>query len=335
MIARNASLQRAETTPVETSAGPIEDRRLTYEQAESVLLGLAHAFGPVGTEPKMSVTLQPANRDEAALLRPPRHSAEARYRLLVEQLPAVTFMAALDEGINELYVSPQIETLLGFTQKEWLEDPVLWYRQLHPEDRERWHTEFGLTCATGKSFCSEYRFLSRTGAVVWIHGEAQVIRDELGNPIYLQGIAFDITAQSRPSKSCRSREFLEEEVLRRTAELAESNLALRNEIAERARAELALRDRESRLRSIVEGAVDGIILIDEQGTIEAFNPAAERIFGYSFHEVDGRNVKMLMPGPYREEHDSYLEAYVTTGVPKVIGIGRDRLASARTAKRFH
>ena len=64
----------------------------------------------------------------------------------MEKLPAVTFMAALDAGVNSLYVSPQIETLLGFTQKQWLEDPVLWYRQLHPDDRERWHTEFALTC---------------------------------------------------------------------------------------------------------------------------------------------------------------------------------------------
>ena len=124
----------------------------------------------------------------------------------------------------------------------------------------------------------------------------------------------------------RSREFLEEEVARRTAELADTNRALRAEIAERKRAELALRDRESRLRSIVESAVDGIILIDERGTIEAFNPAAERIFGY--YDPGGRrarNVKMLMPNPYRDEHDSYLDAYMTTGVRKVIGIGRDAL----------
>ena len=68
-----------------------------------------------------------------------KHS-EARYRTLVEQIPAITFMASLQEGLdeNEIYVSPHIETMLGFTQEEWLGDPFLWYRQLHPEDRQRW-----------------------------------------------------------------------------------------------------------------------------------------------------------------------------------------------------
>ena len=61
-------------------------------------------------------------------------------------------MAALERGDNELYVSPQIESLLGFSQKEWLEDPILWYRQLHPDDRVRWHTEFAQTCAAGQAF---------------------------------------------------------------------------------------------------------------------------------------------------------------------------------------
>ena len=93
--------------------------------------------------------------------------AESRYRNLVEQLPAVTFMASLDGGSNELYVSPQIEAMLGFSQREWLEDPILWYRQLHLDDRVRWHTEFAQTCALGKHFRAEYRFMARDGRVVW------------------------------------------------------------------------------------------------------------------------------------------------------------------------
>ncbi len=121
--------------------------------------------------------------------------AETRYRALVERLPAVIFMASLEGGINELYVSPQIEVLLGFTQREWIEDPILWYRQLHPDDRDRWQDAFARTCAQGSHFSSEYRFLARDGHIVWIRGEAQVIRDSRGYPLFLQGIAFDITAR--------------------------------------------------------------------------------------------------------------------------------------------
>ena len=72
------------------------------------------------------------------------------YRALVEQIPAVTFMAPLDGTTSELYVSPQIEELLGFSAQEWLDDPFLWYRQLHPDDQVRWTESFARTCFTGE-----------------------------------------------------------------------------------------------------------------------------------------------------------------------------------------
>lgn len=84
-----------------------------------------------------------------------------------------------------------------------------------------------------------------------------------------------------------------------------------------------LRDTAGRLRGIVETAVDGIITIDERGTVETMNPAAERIFGYDSQEVIGRNVSMLMPEPYHSEHDGYLERYRKTGERRIIGIGRE------------
>jgi PAS domain S-box-containing protein len=118
---------------------------------------------------------------------------DLRYRSLVEKLPVVTFVASLDETVQELYISPQIESLLGFTQEEWLSDPFLWFRQLHPDDRDKWIQEFALTCANGAHFRAEYRLLARDGHIVWVQGECQVIRDEEGRPVYLQGIAFDIS----------------------------------------------------------------------------------------------------------------------------------------------
>jgi two-component system, LuxR family, sensor kinase FixL len=89
-----------------------------------------------------------------------------------------------------------------------------------------------------------------------------------------------------------------------------------------------------RWRAVVESAVDGIIVIDSHGHIEAFNPAAERLFGYGEAEVIGQNVKILMPAPYRDEHDQYIQNYITTGVPRIIGTGREVTAMRRDGTLF-
>src|SRR4051812_37684261 len=78
------------------------------------------------------------------------------------------------------------------------------------------------------------------------------------------------------------------------------------DITRRKQAEAALQESEARMRAIFETAVDAIVIIDERGIIDRFNPAAERVFGYSEAQVKGRNVSMLMPSPYRERHDGYL-----------------------------
>src|SRR5437867_7830757 len=98
--------------------------------------------------------------------------------------------------------------------------------------------------------------------------------------------------------------------------------------------EAALRASEERYRSIIESAVDGILVIDRHGRIEAFNAAAERLFGYAAAEVLGRNVNVLMPQPYHSEHDQYMARYLATGEKRIIGIGREVTGRRKDGQTF-
>ena len=167
---------------------------LNLSEAEKALQELADVFLK-----KQASFFSSPNRDfaeeaeskqspEAPLL-----SMEAKYRALVEQIPAVVFMAFLDKGIGEAYVSPQIESALGFSQSEWLEDPVRWYQQIHPDDKMRWSLEAADLFLTGKPLRSSYRVMARDGRVLWFQCEAKMIRRDDGRPWFIHGVGFDIT----------------------------------------------------------------------------------------------------------------------------------------------
>jgi len=118
---------------------------------------------------------------------------EAKYRNLVERLPCVVYLAEYGPNGDWLYVSPQIEHVLGYTQKEWLEHPHPQGSFTHPDDLPRLNVEESRSMESGDPLEVEYRIRRADGAWVWIHDEATAVRDEDGRPICLQGMMFDIT----------------------------------------------------------------------------------------------------------------------------------------------
>ena len=107
-----------------------------------------------------------------------------------------------------------------------------------------------------------------------------------------------------------------------------------HDLSERRRAEQEIRETASRLKALVDTAVDGVMMIDGNGAILMFNPACEKLFGYAAEEVIGQNVSMLMPPPYRDEHNNYLENFRSTGERKIIGIGREVTAQRKDGSIF-
>ena len=130
--------------------------------------------------------------------------AEARYRALVEQLPVIVYTEPISEGAvgdtSVMYVSPRSEEMIGIPPAEWIRDPDIWLRSVHPNDRERVRRLDQEADATMEPFTAEYRMLTRDGRTIWIHDESAVLYDEDGTPIQWQGVMVDITAQRRAAE---------------------------------------------------------------------------------------------------------------------------------------
>jgi diguanylate cyclase (GGDEF)-like protein/PAS domain S-box-containing protein len=120
--------------------------------------------------------------------------SEARLRAIVEQVPAIVYTAEAGPAGRWLFVSPQVESLLGFTPEEWMADPELWFRQLHPEDRERVvQEEDGDWADLSPAGASEYRMLTKQGRVIWVRDVGAIITNHDGVPLYWSGVLSDIT----------------------------------------------------------------------------------------------------------------------------------------------
>ncbi len=248
---------RAEEWPGELIGELLGRQGDPVSEATAVLADLAAVFLS-RRAPGRSASGAPAPYAEPEAA-PSEANVDARYRALVEQIPAVVFMAHLDEGTGEAYVSPQIEAALGFSQQEWLEDPVRWYQRIHPDDKERWSVEAAGMFLSGDPLRSAYRVVARDGRVLWFHCQAAMIRRSDGRPWFIHGVAIDITDLKR--------------------------------------AEQALQAERNLVSTILDTVSALVVLLDPCGGILRFNRACERTSGRPFESVKGLHIADLFETP--------------------------------------
>jgi two-component system sensor kinase FixL len=178
-----------------------------------------------------------------------------------------------------------------------LEPNQAWLNKYIPlDDRRHVMETIGRAIRTKSTFELEHRVVRVDGSIGWIHSRAIPIFDDRGEILEWFGAASDIT--------------------------------------ERKQYERIVHNRDQRLLAILNTAADAIITIDKGGVMLSVNPAAQKMFGYSSAEMVGRNVKILMPSPYRELHDGYLARYMRTGEKHIIGIGREVIACRKDGTTF-
>ena len=216
-------------------------------------------------------------------------ASEARYRMLVEQVPAVVYEMDPDDERRTLFVSPQVEALFGYSREEWLDQPDIWTELLHPDDREIELAAHDLHNETGEPWIQEYRLIASDGRVVWVRDQARLVRDESGNASTWQGIMLDITSQKDLEERLRqSNDDLEFRVLQRTSELEEANEMMSLEIGERKRIEAELRETQERYRRLVED-LPAVVYLRQVHDLDRVShvytsPRIEKLLGYSAEE---------------------------------------------------
>jgi PAS domain S-box-containing protein len=123
--------------------------------------------------------------------------SEAQYRNLIERVPAIIYTAAIDKTKSRLYISPQVEKILGFTPDEYLADSEFWMKLIHPDDFQRVVSEAEYFYTSGEPFTSEYRSKTNKGQTVWLHEEAVILQDDTGRNQIIHGVQMDITERKQ------------------------------------------------------------------------------------------------------------------------------------------
>ena len=174
------------------------------ETAVTALKAGAHDFLVKGKLARLIPAIERELRD--AEVRRSHREAETRYQLLVERLPMIVYMNPVATRTGTVYVSPQVQSILGFSPEEWVVDTEFWQTRLHPEDHDAVMKEIERSHQTQEPSNIEYRMLARDGHVVWFHDQTVLVRDDKGQPRYWQGLKIDITRRKEAELQARQSE---------------------------------------------------------------------------------------------------------------------------------
>ena len=233
-----------------------------------------------------------------AMLRDALRRTEQRLQTVVEGAHGIIYIAEIGDIGRWIYVSQQIEGILGFTAEEWMSDPALWATQLHPDDRQAvLEEERELSNYTpGRMHASEYRMLTRSGETRWLRDAATIVATEKGELVW-SGVLTDITEQ------------------RMTREELEAS--------------------EQRFRTVIETASDAFVGMDGRGLIVEWNRKAEELFGWTRDEAIGLPLAdTIVPERYRPSHKRGFEQYLRTGHGPVLGKTVELSAVTRSGHEF-
>jgi PAS domain S-box-containing protein len=202
-----------------------------------------------GARARLSLCTDVTDRDQAER---DLREAEERYRSLIDTIPAAVWLDRIGDEYRSVYVSPRIEEIFGYPRQQWLDDPDMWERLVHPDEQEDLRRKHAEVLANPRPYAAEYRMVAADGRVVWVLDQAEPLLDEDGRPAYLQGFFLDVTVQKE--------------------------------------AEMALREAQERYRRVLDNISDLVALIDPDGTVVYASPSHEQVLGRAPAELVGKSL---------------------------------------------
>ena len=209
----------------------------------------------------------------------------SRLATLFQNLPGMAYRCAEQPNWPLEFVSEGCYELSGYSHSEFEDHSVYWSELIHPDDRDYVQRRVRKAIDAADAFEIEYRIVTRASEERWVWERGRAVTSELSDSICIEGFISDIT--------------------------------------DRKRAETALVEARAFSEAVVDTAAEAVITIGSSGTIETFNRAAQKMFGYSFEEAQNMNVGMLMPRRHDSDHDRYIARYLETNEPRIIGTGRE------------